>query len=119
MKKRQLNLDRLKALLAEHAAKSAPQAERARTAHDGDDQAPLAIDQWPYIQVADRIEKRIRNGEFGEDGRLPGSPELAEWYGVTVKVVGHAREELIRRELVVSVKGRGTFVRATAEKQPE
>jgi DNA-binding GntR family transcriptional regulator len=116
MKKRQLNLDGLKAALTEHAAKSR-QAERARTAHDGE--APLAIDQWPYIQVADRIEKRIRNGEFGEDGRLPSSPELAEWYGVTVKVVGHAREELIRRELVVSVKGRGTFVRATAEKQPE
>jgi DNA-binding transcriptional regulator YhcF (GntR family) len=109
--KKQLNLDRLEAALAEHAAKSVPQAERARTAHDSDDRAPFALDEWPYIQVADRIERRIGRGEFGKDGKLPGEPELAEWYGVGIKAVRHARQELKRRGLVVVVQGRGTVAR--------
>jgi DNA-binding GntR family transcriptional regulator len=90
-----------------------------QTARDGGDQAPLRIDEWPYLQIADRIEDRIRRGEFGEHGRLPGGAHLAEWYGVTVGVIAHAREELKRRRLVVVIPGYGTFTRGTAEKQPE
>lgn len=45
-----------------------------QTARDSDDQAPLRIDEWPYLQIADRIEDRIRRGEFGEHGKLPGRP---------------------------------------------
>lgn len=47
-----------------------------------DDQAPLAIDERPYLQVTDRLEDRIRRGEFGADGKLPGTADLADWYGV-------------------------------------
>jgi DNA-binding GntR family transcriptional regulator len=85
---------------------------------DSDDRTPLAIDEWPYLQVADRIDKRIRDGEFGEHEKLPGGPELAEWYGVSIGVIAHAREELKRRRLVVVIPGFGTFTRAIAEKQP-
>jgi DNA-binding GntR family transcriptional regulator len=88
------------------------------TARDGEDQAPLRIDEWPYLQIADRIEDRIRRGEFGEHGRLPGGADLAEWYGVTVGVIAHAREELMRRGLVKVMQGYGTFARVTAEKHP-
>jgi DNA-binding GntR family transcriptional regulator len=85
---------------------------------DSDDRAPLAIDEWPYDQVADRIDKRIRACEFGEHGKLPGSPDLAEWCGVTMGVIAHAREELKRRRLVVVIPGHGTFTRATAGSTP-
>jgi len=115
---KQLNLDRLKEALAEHAAE-VRRAERARSGHDSGDRAPFALDQWLYVQLADRIEMRIGRGEFGEDGKLPGEPELAEWYGVGIKAVRHARQELKRRGLVVVVPGRGTFARTIAEKQPE
>ncbi len=85
-----------------------------------DDRAPLAIDEWPYIQVADRLEDRIRRGEFGADGQLPSTVELADWYGVSVSVIRHARKELLHRGLVTFIVGRGTFARAaTAEKQTE
>ncbi|HEY1822887.1 MAG TPA: GntR family transcriptional regulator, partial [Trebonia sp.] len=59
-----------------------------------DDRAPLAIDEWPFAQIADRLEDRIRRGEFGADGQLPATGELAEWYGVSAWVVRHARKEL-------------------------
>ena len=45
-----------------------------RTARDSDDQAPLRIDEWPYLQIADRIEDRIRRGEVGEHWKLPARP---------------------------------------------
>ena len=76
-----------------------------------DDRAPLRIDEWPYIQVADRIEDRIRRGEFGGDGKLPATAELAGWYGVGRGVVRHAREELVRRNLAVFRLGEGYFAR--------
>jgi hypothetical protein len=114
--KKQPNLDRLKAALSEHAAKSAQQAERARTADDGDDRAPFVAYEWPYLQLADRLEDRIRKGEFGEDGKLPGTEELAEWYGVKVGVIRHARQELMRRNLVVFKLGHGYFARVATGK---
>ena len=45
-----------------------------------DDQAPIdpAGPDLVYVTVADRIERRIRAGEFGESGRLPGETDLAE-----------------------------------------
>jgi DNA-binding GntR family transcriptional regulator len=89
------------------------------TADPSDDRAPFVADEWPYLQLADRLEERIRKGEFGEDGKLPGMDELAEWYGVKAGVIRHARQELTRRNLVVFRLGHGYFARATAEKQPE
>jgi DNA-binding GntR family transcriptional regulator len=83
-----------------------------------DDRAPLAIDEWPYLQIADRIEDRIRGGEFGEDGKLPRTNELTAWYGVKVGVIRHARQELVRRNLAVFRLGYGFFARVTAEKPP-
>jgi hypothetical protein len=116
--KKQINLDGLRALLAESGAK-ARQAELDRAGRGSGDRAPFAIDEWPYIQLADRLEDRIRKGEFGEDGKLPVTGELAEWYGVTPAVIRHARQVLTRRNLVVFRLGHGYFARTTAEKHPE
>ena len=66
----------------------------------------------PYLQVADRLEDRIRRGEFGGDGKLPATGDLAEWCGVGKGVVRHAREELVRRNLAVLRFGQGYFARA-------
>lgn len=80
--------------------------------HPGsDDQAPLAIDEFAYLQVADRIEDRIRRGEFGADGKLPGTADIAGWYGVGRGVIRHARQELARRNLAVFRVGEGYFAR--------
>jgi DNA-binding GntR family transcriptional regulator len=83
---------------------------------DSNDRAPLAINEWPYLQIADRLEDRIRRGEFSNDGKLPGTDELAEWYGVKAGVIRHARQELMRRNLAEFRLGHGYFARVTAEK---
>jgi len=75
------------------------------------DRAPLALDEWPYLQIADRLEDRIRRGEFGTDGKLPATAYLAGHYGVSQYVIRHAREELLRRNLVVHRLGEGWFAR--------
>jgi DNA-binding GntR family transcriptional regulator len=83
-----------------------------------DDRAPFAIDEFPYIQLADRLEDRIRKGEFGEDGKMPVTDELAEWYSASPAVIRHARQELTRRNLVVFRLGHGYFARVTGEQHP-
>jgi DNA-binding GntR family transcriptional regulator len=83
-----------------------------------DDRAPFPIDEWPYIVLADRLEERVRRGEFGGDGKLPVTGELAEWYGVKVGVIGHARQELVRRNLAVFRLGQGYFARGPVGLHP-
>lgn len=77
-----------------------------------DDRAPIDPrgPELVYKVVADRIEKRIRAGEFGDSGRLPSETDLAEWYGVARMTVRRAHEELTERGLVRVVPGKGTFV---------
>jgi DNA-binding GntR family transcriptional regulator len=73
------------------------------------DTAPFPPDQFEYLVVADRLAERIRRGEFGESGKLPGGRELMAHYGVGAAVVSHARRELKQRGLVYSDGWRGTF----------
>lgn len=63
-----------------------------------------------YRELAERLQRRIEAGEFGDAGRLPPSPELAERYGVGRGTVDGARRELERRGLVTVTLGLGTFV---------
>jgi GntR family transcriptional regulator len=79
---------------------------------DEDDRAPIDPRgaELVYAEVANRIERRIRAGEFGESGRLPSETDLADWYGVARMTVRRAHQELTERGLVRVVAGKGTFV---------
>ena len=63
-----------------------------------------------YIQVADDVARRIREGEIIH--KLPAERALAEEYEVAYITVRHAMAILRDRGLVVSIHGRGTFVAA-------
>lgn len=63
-----------------------------------------------YIQVADDVARRIRDGEI--TFKLPAERALAEEYGVSYITVRHATAILRERGLIVSIHGRGTFVAA-------
>jgi DNA-binding GntR family transcriptional regulator len=79
---------------------------------EDDDRAPIdpaGID-LVYVTVANRLERRIRAGEFGEAGRLPGETDLAEWYGVARMTIRRAHQELVQRGLIRIVPGKGTYV---------
>ncbi len=56
-------------------------------------------------------QARIASGELRSGARLRSERDLAAHYGVAYHTVRRAREVLRSRDLVVSVHGRGTYVR--------
>lgn len=64
-----------------------------------------------YVQLADDLARKIEGGEL--IGRLPSERDLAAEYGVAYGTVRRAMEVLRDRRLVVSVHGRGTFVKSS------
>ncbi|HEY8482580.1 MAG TPA: winged helix-turn-helix domain-containing protein [Spirillospora sp.] len=66
-----------------------------------------------YIQIADDLQRRIAAGEIGR--RLPGVRVISETYGVAHATAARAVQELVNREAVVAVPGRGTFVKRPAD----
>jgi GntR family transcriptional regulator len=62
-----------------------------------------------YAQVADDVARRIRAGEITR--KLPAERDLADEYGVSYVTVRHAMQLLRDRGLIITVHGRGTFVK--------
>lgn len=65
---------------------------------------------FAYVVVADRIEKRIKGGEFPFHAPLPSEPALSEWYGVSRTTVRSAIRRLADRGMVEVRAGKGTYV---------
>ena len=65
--------------------------------------------EYAYVQVANDIARRISEGEF--TAKLPSERSLAEEYGVAYTTVRHAMEVLRERGMIITVQGRGTFVK--------
>ena len=67
---------------------------------------------YMYAKVADHIAARIAAGDLPRGGMLANERDLAAEYGVAVGTARRAVEELRARGLVVTLPGKGTFVRA-------
>ena len=80
----------------------------------GEDDDMPAIDpsgpQLVYMVVADHIAGQIASGKLQAGARLPGEYDLAEQYGIARMTVARAVRELRERGLVVTVRGKGTYV---------
>lgn len=63
-----------------------------------------------YEQLASILERKIRSGELPPGSRLPGEMLLAQERGVGSSTVRRALDILRERELVVTVRARGSFV---------
>jgi DNA-binding GntR family transcriptional regulator len=63
------------------------------------------------VQVAADIETDIDAGKLAPDTRLPSEAELSVQYGVARVTVRRAIELLRNRDKVITVHGRGTYVR--------
>lgn len=63
-----------------------------------------------YIQLADAITKKIRSGELAPDRPIPSENHLADEYGVARLTARRAAQELRERGLIVTVRGKGSFV---------
>jgi DNA-binding GntR family transcriptional regulator len=65
----------------------------------------------PYEQLADALRESIRAGDFGPGAQLPSYSALAGEYGVAPNTVKSALTVLRSEGLIVSRRGKGSFVR--------
>ena len=72
-------------------------------------------DSWPiYLQLVDRLRREILEGILGEGERLPSVRELAAQLAINPNTIQRAYRELEAQDWVVSIPGKGTFVRNVA-----
>jgi GntR family transcriptional regulator len=71
-----------------------------------------------YKQISDYIRNKIILLEWSEKYQLPSAMELAEQFHVSRGTVLKAISELIAEGLLVSIRGKGTFVSSTQIEQP-
>lgn len=79
---------------------------------EDDDRAPIDPRGYEtaYVVVANRLERRIRAGEFTYHNPLPSEPALTEWYGVSRTTIRSGIRLLAERGFVEVRPGKGTFV---------
>lgn len=65
-----------------------------------------------YRQIADIIAAQIAAGELLPDRPIPSETRMAEEFGVARLTARRAVRDLVERELVYVVQGKGTFVRS-------
>ncbi|MEU3603078.1 GntR family transcriptional regulator [Streptomyces sp. NPDC006798] len=78
-----------------------------------DDDMPVIDPAGPrlvYVVVADHIQGQIESGKLPPGSRLMGELEMAAAYGIARMTVARAVRELRDRGLVITVRGKGTFV---------
>jgi DNA-binding GntR family transcriptional regulator len=63
-----------------------------------------------YVQLADVIAGKIASGELAPDRPIPSENYLAEEYGVARLTARRTAQELRERGLIVTVRGKGSFV---------
>lgn len=71
------------------------------------------------VQIADDLRRRIAEGEFDRDRRMPSLKALAAEYEVAELTAHAAVKQLQSEGLIVSSPGRGTYVRTSHEPAPE
>jgi DNA-binding GntR family transcriptional regulator len=64
-----------------------------------------------YLQLADLLEERIRDGELAVNRPVPSAATLQQQYGVARGTALRATGLLVERGLVRIVPGRGAYVR--------
>ena len=64
-----------------------------------------------YRQVANVLRDRITRGVWQPDRRLPSEPDLEAEFEISRDTVRRALDVLRQEGLIVTVKGRGSFVR--------
>lgn len=72
-----------------------------------------------YVQIADELAKRIEQGVYPPEGRLPAELDIMAEFGSSRESVRRAYEELRKRGLIETVRGKGSFVLPESERNPQ
>ena len=79
-----------------------------------DDHGPDILHEGPvpiYVQIVRYVTAHIDDGTWQPGHRLPAERAMAAEWGVAYLTIRRAMAELRERRLIVSVQGRGTYVR--------
>ena len=79
-----------------------------------DDHGPDIVHEGPvpiYVQIVRYVTTHIEDGTWQPGHRLPAERAMAAEWGVAYLTIRRAMAELRERGLIVSVQGRGTYVR--------
>ncbi|MBD2867872.1 GntR family transcriptional regulator [Paenibacillus arenilitoris] len=68
-----------------------------------------------FMKIRNYVEHLVTSRELPPDARLPTETQLAELFGVSRLTVKRALSELVDRDLIYRIKGKGTFVTSRAE----
>jgi DNA-binding GntR family transcriptional regulator len=71
-----------------------------------------------YVQVADVIAARITDGTYLPDRPIPSESHIQQEFGIARDTVRAAVGVLRERGLVVTVRGKGTYVVPTGANTP-
>jgi GntR family transcriptional regulator len=63
-----------------------------------------------YLEIKADLLERIQRGEFTAGQALPSQASLSRQYGVTLMTLRQALASLEKDEIIVQLRGRGTFV---------
>lgn len=69
-----------------------------------------AADKPIYLQIIDRLSKKIVRGELKPGAKLPSVREMAIEAGVNPNTIQRTYSEMERMEIVETKRGQGTFV---------
>ena len=88
------------------------------TEHEGP-RFPPAGRRLVYMGIADALAARIEDGTYPPEARLPAELDLVAEFGSSRESVRRAVEELRRRGMIETVKGKGSFVLPPEERLPQ
>lgn len=63
-----------------------------------------------YVQLRNKILKKIKDGEFKRGERIPSEQELAEYFEVSRPTVRKAMSELVSKGYIIKKRGLGNFI---------
>ena len=64
-----------------------------------------------YVQIVKYVTSHIEDGSWQPGHRLPAERAMADDWGVAYLTIRRAMKELREKGLIVSVQGRGTYVK--------
>ena len=70
-----------------------------------------------YLQIADRINDEILQGQYAEEGRIPSVREYAATVEVNANTVVRTYDYLQGQEIIYNKRGIGYFVSAGAKRK--
>lgn len=79
---------------------------------------PGSLSRPVYLSLVEQVVHAIDAGDLVEGSRLPTHRDLSAHLGISAQTVSRAYEELVRRGIISSSVGRGTFVAKSAIDKP-